>query len=55
MLSTKSLKNSKQDIDLDNLDELDKLDDLDILDCSSYFQNIYDKIVKKEDNIDKLN
>ncbi len=50
MLSTKSLKNSKQDIDLDNLDELDKLDNLDILDCSSYFQNIYDKIVKKEDN-----
>ena len=29
MLSTKSLKNSKQDIDLNNLDELDKLDDLD--------------------------
>jgi len=53
MLSTKSLKNSKQDIDLDNLDELDKLDDLDILDCSSYFQNIYDKIVKKENNDNK--
>ena len=53
MLSTKSLKNSKQDIDLDNLDELDKLDNLDILDCSSYFQNIYDKIVKKEDNDNK--
>ena len=49
MFSTKSLKNSKQEIDINNLDELDKLDDLDILDCSSYFQNIYDKIVKKED------
>jgi transcription initiation factor TFIIIB Brf1 subunit/transcription initiation factor TFIIB len=52
MLSTKSLKNSNN-IDLENLDELDKLDNLDILDCSSYFQNIYNQVVKKEDNIDE--
>jgi transcription initiation factor TFIIIB Brf1 subunit/transcription initiation factor TFIIB len=50
MLSTKSLKNSNN-IDLENLDELDKLDNLDILDCSSYFENIYNQVVKKEDNI----
>jgi transcription initiation factor TFIIIB Brf1 subunit/transcription initiation factor TFIIB len=50
MLSTKSLKNSTNNIDLENLDELDKLDDFDILDCSSYFQNIYDQVVKKENN-----
>jgi transcription initiation factor TFIIIB Brf1 subunit/transcription initiation factor TFIIB len=50
MLSTKSLKNSNN-IDLENLDELDKLDNLDILDCSSYFENIYNQVVKKENNI----
>lgn len=55
MLSTKSLKNTNINSNFEDLDELDKLDNLDILDCSSYFQNIYDKVVnkneKKEQNV----
>jgi transcription initiation factor TFIIIB Brf1 subunit/transcription initiation factor TFIIB len=50
MLSTKSLKDINSNFE--DLDELDKLDNLDILDCSSYFQNIYDKVVNKNEKKD---
>lgn len=49
MLATKSLKNTHINSTFEDLDELDKLDDLDILDCSTYFQNIYDKVVNKNE------
>jgi transcription initiation factor TFIIIB Brf1 subunit/transcription initiation factor TFIIB len=52
MLSAKSLKNINSD--LEDLDELDKLDNLDILDCSSYFQNIYDKVVNKSEKKEQI-
>jgi transcription initiation factor TFIIIB Brf1 subunit/transcription initiation factor TFIIB len=51
MLATKSLKNINSSFE--DLDELDKLDNLDILDCSTYFQNIYDKVVNKNENKDE--
>ena len=54
MLSTKSLKNTNINSNFEDLDELDKLDNLDILDCSSYFQNIYDKVVNKTDKKEQV-
>jgi len=39
----------QNNINLDNLDTLESFDNLDILDCSSYFQNIYDKLITNDD------